>query len=667
VTVEQIPARPEPEGLLVARLADAASPAERIDAFVALVRALRAVSGEGRRSGLARLVEDLEASPELGEKFRGGLALLLTESDATDLLGSAGIPGHRGFLAEFGDRLSSRFVPAARSEVDFARVAQRLFRSAADVDRFKELPLDLFHRAVRLAWGPPGAWEKLEAAFTDGFRLLIARVRGEGLSPKIRARGTPGRVADSPFYRIGPAGDALLAAWTEGHGVAEAAQAFRRVAGECRKEARLVEQHLERAGVSVDIVFSLEVIDRCLTRMALMAEVLEAPEGPERSRAIHRLLARLFHFTEQDRSLAHLFGWNLHLLGRKIVDRSGEAGEHYIAADRKEYRHIWAAAAGGGLLTVGTAAVKAAVHGWHLPPGPEGLLYGLNYALSFVLLQHLGLILATKQPAMTAAHLARILRDSQGADREERVAETFSRLASSQLAAALANVLAVAFGALVFDRLLSLLLGRSWLGSEEALDIIGSLSPVDSGTVFYAALTGVLLWLASVAGGWFDNWAVYHRIPEGIAQHPLGRTFGPPRMKRAADLFARNASGWATNVSLGFLLGMTPAIGRFTGLPLDVRHVTLNTGILSIAGSSLGSGWYAEGWFLRATTGIGVMFVLNLSVSFACSLLNAARAYDVPREELLGILRRIGRRVLRSPLEFVRPPRTAVPAAGDEA
>ena len=665
MTIAPLPPPSGPEDELVARLADAAGPAERVDAFVTLVRSLRISSGDDpHRAGLARLVDVLEASPELGERFRSGFAAVLTESDATDLFGSSGIPGHRGFVAEFGDRLSSRFVPTARRELDFARVAQRIFRSSADVELFRDLPLDLFHRAVRLVWGPPGAWAKLEAAFTDGFRLLIARVRGEGLSPKIRARGTPGRVADSPFYRIGAVGDALLLAWTEGGDVPGAAQAFRRVSGECRKETRLVEQHLERAGVSVDIVFSLEVIDRCLTRMALMADVVDAPEGPERSRAIHRLLSRLFLFTEQDRSLSHLFGWNLHLLGRKIVDRSGEAGEHYIAADRKEYRHIWAAAAGGGLLTVGTAAVKAAVHGWHLPPGPEGLLYGLNYAVSFVLLQHLGLILATKQPAMTAAHLARILRDSQGEDREEKIAETFSRLASSQLAAAAANVLAVGLGALVFDRLLAFFLGRSWLGSEEALGIIESLSPVNSGTVFYAALTGVLLWLASVAGGWFDNWAVYHRIPEGIAQHPLGRTFGPLRMKRAADLFARNASGWATNVSLGFLLGMTPAIGRFTGLPFDVRHVTLNTGILAIAGSSLGAGWYAEGWFLRAITGIGVMFVLNLSVSFACSLLNAARAYDVPREELLGILRRIARRSFRSPLEFVRPPRAGGPPAG---
>jgi site-specific recombinase len=215
----------------------------------------------------------------------------------------------------------------------------------------------------------------------------------------------------------------------------------------------------------------------------------------------------------------------------------------------------------------------------------------------------------------------------------------------------------VGLGALVFDRLVVALAGHSWLDHEEARGILGSLSPVNSGTVFYAALTGVLLWLGSVAGGWFDNWSVYHRIPEGIAGHPLGKIFGPLRMKRISRLFAHNASGWATNISLGFLLGMTPEIGRFTGLPLDVRHVTLNTGILAIAGSSLGAGWWAEGWFLLATTGIGVMFVLNLSVSFALSLLSAARAYEVPNADLLGIARRIGWRILKSPLEFVRPPR----------
>ena len=75
------------------------------------------------------------------------------------------------------------------------------------------------------------------------------------------------------------------------------------------------------------------------------------------------------------------------------------------------------------------------------------------------------------------------------------------------------------------------------------------------------------------------------------------------------------------------MLGMTPVLGKFFGLPLDVRHVTLNSGILSLATSSLAGGfgsaaacsprWRWPGWGdVRAQPG----------VSFALSLMTAVRA-----------------------------------------
>ena len=36
------------------------------------------------------------------------------------------------------------------------------------------------------------------------------------------------------------------------------------------------------------------------------------------------------------------------------------------------------------------------------------------------------------------------------------------------------------------------------------------------------------------------------------------------------------------------------------------------------------------------------MFVLNLSVSFACSLFSAARAYELPADDMWGILKGSG-------------------------
>jgi site-specific recombinase len=647
-------------------LVSAVDAAGRAEAFASLIHAMRPGTDGGWKGGaLAALVDAIEASGDSRDRFGAALAALLAETDATNLIACAGIPGHRGFLSEFGDRLANHLLPSPGSERDLRELVHKLYRTEAAVASFGGLPLDLFHRVVGVFKEAPvrGSWDGVRAAVADGFRLLLSRVESEGLSPKVRVRASPGPVSVSPFHRIRAAGDALLEAWLERGDPSAAAARFRKVSGECRKEARLIQQHLEGAGVSVDIVFSLEVIDRCLTRTALMTEIIESPPGPLRSRAIHRLLYRLFLSANEDRSIRHLIGWNLQLLNRKIVDRSGETGEHYIARSLREYRHIWVAAAGGGLLTVGTAVIKTIIHSWHLPGLPEGLLYGLNYAVSFLGLQHLGLILATKQPAMTAARLAGIVRESEGADREDRIALTAAQLTSSQLAAAIANVLVVGMGAGLFSWLFLKLAGRPFLAEEEALETLRVMSPIDSWTIWYAALTGVVLWLASVAGGWFDNWVVYHRLPDGIAQRQARTAWGRAMFAKAGAALSHHASGWGTNVSLGFMLGMVPEIGRFTGLPADVRHVTLNTGIVSLAASGVEAGPNGLAWLIRAVAGIGVMFVLNLSVSFGCSLISAARAYELPADDLWGILKGIGRRLVRSPLTFVRWPR----AGSDEA
>jgi site-specific recombinase len=322
---------------------------------------------------------------------------------------------------------------------------------------------------------------------------------------------------------------------------------------------------------------------------------------------------------------------------------------------------MWLAAAGGGLLTVGTAAIKTAISGWHAPDFVHGLLYGLNYAVSFLLMQRFGLVLATKQPAMTGAALAAIVRERRGEDRAHEITEYAARITRSQLAAVLGNLLVVGAGSAIFVVLWGQLFGRPFLAEAEAAKVYRALSPVNSLTVFYAALTGVILWLASVVGGWFDNFCAYHRLPLAIAQHPAGERLGRERMARWGEALARNGAGWATNVSLGFMLGMTPAFGHFLGVPLDVRHVTLNSGVLSLASASLGRGWFEEGMFLRGIAGVAVMFVLNLSVSFLLALATAARAYELPSAGVKALLRSLYRR-FTAPRDFLLPPRRDPPA-----
>ena len=96
-----------------------------------------------------------------------------------------------------------------------------------------------------------------------------------------------------------------------------------------------------------------------------------------------------------------------------------------------------------------------------------------------------------------------------------------------------------------------------------------------------------------------------------------------------------------------------------------MRHVTLNAGILSLAGASLGGRWFGEGAFLLGVAGVGVMFVLNLSVSFLLALATAARAYELPAHDNAELVRGLFRHLRKAPRDFLVPPR--MPARTPEA
>ena len=91
-------------------------------------------------------------------------------------------------------------------------------------------------------------------------------------------------------------------------------------------------------------------------------------------------------------------------------------------------------------------------------------------------------------------------------------------------------------------------------------------------------------------------------MPEGIASAAAEVRPGAEGRTMAAAL-ERNAAGWGTNVALGFLLGFAPAVGRFFGIPFDVRHVTLSTGTLALSAARLGATGTSAGGFSAASPG----------------------------------------------------------------
>ncbi len=600
----------------------------------------------------------LESSPELRDRYHAGIAAILEETDAVSLFAQAGLPNDRGLLSESFDRLFRIVLPAPREETDLARLLLRLFPTQAEIDRlFSRSQDQLIFLASKLSPSEyPEAWERPVASLRDAFYLLAARAQGLGLSEDLRVRGKGGPVQQSPFHQLMLTSNALLGAVQANQEVAGAAQNWKAAVADCRAELQAIVNHLDTRGVNLDVVYAMDVIEQSLKRMELISGVLVAPPGPPKIITTLRLLSEVIRGRVHDRSLLGLAQNSFRLLAKKIVEWAGKTGEHYVTNNWEEYRQMWYAALGGGLLTVGTAAIKMMVTHRGLPPFVEGFLAGLNYAVSFVLMHIFHLALATKQPSMTGAALAGILHRCHDNSRTDELVSYVQRIVRSQLAAAFGNIIAVGAGAVVFSLVWKSAFGAPFLGVETAEYAVKSMNPIRSGTVFFAILTGVILWLSSLAGGWIENWAVYHQLPRAIAEHRYASSFKPETLQKFSASFAANIAPWGGSIVLGFMLGMTPTIGHFFGLPLDVRHVTLSTGTLALGITSRGTEVLGKGALIWAALGIAVTFVMNLGVSFYLALRLAIRAQDISASENHEILRTLWKRFWAAPREFFWPP-----------
>lgn len=650
---------------LLQRFRDAATLPLRRSAFIAIIRWTRQGQGaSGELTRLVQLLDILESDTELRAGVQQSLGKLLVEIDSLALFAEVGLPSVHPFTTEIVRRLVGRVLPSARHDSNASKLLMDLYSSERDVHRFAAQPAELFERTVAVLTPPddPDFWERQLHDLHEAMRLLAARISGLGLAPEMRDRSESHGIARSPFYELTRKTEDLIAG-TDTPEATACLDAWKQDVARCRQEMEEVYGHMDSEGISVELVFDLKTIQACLQRMEAIATVLTSADAQTRIVAVHTLLSRLEEGNLDDKRISSLLRENLNLLARKVVDRTGDTGEHYIATSPAEYRWMWRAAIGGGLFTVFTAAIKMRIVEAHLPLFFEGVAAGTNYAVSFALLQVFGLVLATKQPATTAATFARIIRDNRGQERSSKLTEFVSRITSTQLAAALGNVLAVSAGAVVFEWLYKLLFAHSYLQRESATHVYETLHPFSSGTAFYAIVTGVILWLAALAGSWLENAAVYYDLSEAIAQHPLGLRLSERATKKFAKIVRHNMGGWSTSIVLGYLLGFTPVAGAFFGIPLDVRHVTLSSGTLALAAARFGTASLGDRWFLYAVEGIAVIFVLNLTVSFMIALYVALRAYDIGLREQLRMLRSVVMEGLLSPLRFIVP---QFPVANEE-
>lgn len=612
-------------------------------------------AGSNQRLGL--LIEALREDPAAAEALGERIRCVLEGGRAARLFASTGLPSKPGLLAEFGKRLSDHFLPSPPLHGELARILTRIFPGSSSATRLAALRPELVEGLLTCLDAP---LEPLRRGIPESLVLLGHRTAAHALTDDFLERSREIDVTGSPFVVLPGACEALGQA--EGRARHDALHALLDVAAACRDVAAQVQGHLEAAGVSFDLVFRLQAIELRLQRIEKLARLHVYGGGEVGVGHGLALAASLVEGAWQERSLRSLVRRNVQLLSRKIVEHTGETGDHYITSSRSQYFKMLASAGGGGVLTAGTTIAKFWIAARKLPLLVEGTLASLNYAGSFVAMQLAGFTLATKQPSATAATLAMALgKRRQGAVLDAWV-DVVARITRSQLAAALGNL------GLVVP---AVLLVESWLRSKgqgplidaaTATGVLGSLHPLRSMTLPLAALTGVLLWLSSLAAGAVHNWSAYRRLPESVASTRWARLLGKRGSAWLEGFVGRHVAGIGGNVSLGLLLALIPLAGALTGLPLDVRHVTLSTASLTFATSSLGWAAVFSLEFVAAVAGIGLIACLNFGVSFALALWVALRAEGFDASDRGELLRALLGRLRSSPLDFVWPPRARAPA-----
>ncbi len=604
------------------------------------------------------LVEALEANPKTRQRLQDWWQALGETVDITPLLADFGFAPRTGLFSELAERLRCKLLPSSPETFDASELFTLALPYAFDVQWLAALPEALLDRLVA-AFTPEGAsgtrWQK---TLLDAITYCAGQILSSGFAPELRLRMSDAAREAQPFHALIRDVESLRIEVLHGlrttDRLEETAQRLRTRLESCRSASASVYLHFEDNGISVGLVFRLRQLR---TRILRVRELLDCVLSPTPNLSTARMLAHLVQVGQERRSIRALLSTNTSLLAAKVAERSAETGEHYITRTRSEYFAMVGNAAGGGAVMAFTTLIKFALYALALSAFWGGFLAGINYAISFVLIQMLHFTVATKQPAMTAPAMAAKLKEMDNVAGVEEFVDKVTYLVRSQVAAVLGNVLVVFPAALGLAWLWAWGTGTPVLDEAHALETLASLHLLGPSLLF-AAFTGVLLFTSSIIAGWTENWFVLHRLDSALRYNPRITAFlGATRAKRWARFLRDNLSGLAANISLGFMLGLVPAFAAFFGLGLEVRHVTLSAGQLGAAAAGLGLEVVHLSAFWWAVATIPLLGALNVSVSFYLAFLVALRAQNVTGVERARIYAATLARLRSAPREFFLPGR----------
>lgn len=606
-----------------------------------------------------------KANPDLTDNFRHYVHNIFEGRPFNLSLTEASILSENAFFPELKKRLLNTILPPVENENTIWYMVDNVsFRPKKDLEYLHNLPeneIDEFLQILKLSDFIVKPNVKRELIFS--MNILSWRVTGMALEVEVVRMAPEYRNFDNPFLAL----QNELEALTEEFKLNPEIQLdsknshFKQIkiyTEQCLDFVNIAFKNSSKYGISGKINQSLLKIRQQTQRIFEIVQLLVIDNDSDVVVRSKQLIFNILKYKSHKNNISDLIDDSTRLMSHLITNHTAETGTHYITSSKKEYlKMLWRASAGG--IIIGACSILKILYS-ELPSSEFGhaAIYALNYAMCFVIIYLMGYTIATKQPAMTAATMAKVLSDKKNTRKNYiDFAHFVSKLFRSQFIAFVGNVFITFAAALVVIYGIDVLFNYNY-GTEKADKLFHDINMFDSKALLHASIAGVFLFISGIISGNVANSSVFYQIPKRIAKNPFLNYFlSEEKSQKISSYYARNWPGIMSNFWFGVFLGVTGPIGKFLGIDIDIRHITFSTG--NFAAALYGKGFqvdYYTFWISFFT--VGLIGFFNFAVSFGLSMILAFRSRKVNFGEVKEIYKEIFRYFMKNPLRFFLPIRS---------
>ncbi|MBD8081157.1 recombinase [Chryseobacterium caseinilyticum] len=625
-----------------------------------------------RKSDFKDVLTYFRANDEQKNHFSQYIRNIFSERPFNLSLTEANILSENSFFSELRKRTLNKFLPSVEHDQTVWYLIDNISaRPKKDLEYFHNIPENELDELLQLLGISDFIRnEKVKSELIFSMNILSWRVTGMALEVDVVRMAPEYRNFDNPFLALQNELEALAEEFKINPKLQLSSKDSRYkqikiYTEQCLDFVNISFKNSSKYGISGKINQSLLKIRQQTTRIFEIANLLVIDSQKDDLLKSKQLIFNILSYKSHKNNIAELFNDSTRLISHLITNHTAETGSHYITANRKQYMSMFYKASGGGII-VGALCVLKMLYGFM--PGSDffhAFLYAMNYAMGFVMIYLMSFTLATKQPAMTAATMTKVLSEQGNSQKNyTEFADLVSRLFRSQFIAFVGNVL------LSFPIALAIIYGLDVffsqnLAVERSDKLLKDLDPFQSKAILHASIAGFYLFISGIISGNIANNSVFYQIPDRIAKNlTIKRWFGGKFARSLSKYYAKNWAGIISNFWFGVFLGATAPIGFFFGLDLDIRHITFAAGnfALGLYGKDFSVDSYTF-WLSFLT--VFLIGFFNFAVSFGLSMFLAFRSRKLNLGEVRDIYREIFRYFLRRPLSFFIPMRSVYDRKSD--